>query len=57
MSTEMDLVELPDATSEPTAGRGARDLEILNKLADEMNAEAEDVLRVSGSRRLARPMP
>jgi len=27
------------------AERGARDLAILNKLADEMNAEAEDVLR------------
>ena len=25
--------------------RGARDLSILNKFADEMNAEAEDVLR------------
>jgi metal-responsive CopG/Arc/MetJ family transcriptional regulator len=25
--------------------RGARDLAILNKFADEMNAEAEDVLR------------
>jgi metal-responsive CopG/Arc/MetJ family transcriptional regulator len=27
------------------AARGARDLAILNKFADEMNAEAEDVLR------------
>jgi metal-responsive CopG/Arc/MetJ family transcriptional regulator len=27
------------------AERGARDLAILNKFADEMNAEAEDVLR------------
>lgn len=27
------------------AARGARDLAILNRFADEMNAEAEDVLR------------
>jgi hypothetical protein len=27
------------------AARAARDLAILNKFADEMNAEAEDVLR------------
>ena len=27
MPTEMDLVELPDATGEPTATRGVRDLE------------------------------